>query len=161
MSKSSSYSSSEFLAPSQSIAADCRSECLALLAAYPVALLHQLHGNNRDPDVMHACQESAPELRRLRQCLRHRSSSAAPSKQKKFDKVKQLSEVQHFFEMFSLRLDKKFRVRGGKGKRPPMIPQKIIYQLRNRLELLKDNQVTDPQRLDFFGKNQWSGIQQH
>ncbi|KAM3513511.1 hypothetical protein MY11210_002798 [Beauveria gryllotalpidicola] len=127
-------------------------ECLALLTAYPVALLHQIRGNTCEPAVTKYCQQVAYNLKKLhdgaiiivrsphatRQAMAgHRSGPKQPVR------------VEYFFELFSLHLESEFSQQRRKSAVPSMVPQHVIYQLHNHFENIVDNHCLDHGRAAF------------
>lgn len=126
------------------------SECLALLTAYPVALLQQIRGNTCEPAITRYCQDVARALHRLRNgddsiiagpfywdhsWIGSRSGSG-----------NQFATVEYFFEVFSLRLQMEFSRQAMRTKTPSLASQHIIYSLRNHFENLVDLGHLDDRR---------------
>lgn len=125
------------------------SECLALLTAYPVALLHQVKGNTFEPAVTRYCQEVARNLQQLRTgrtnadlwlFYNDRDIPTGMSGHSRY------VPVERFFELFSLQLEKEFSQKVVKTGQPSLVPQYIIYNLRNHFENIVDMNLLDDRR---------------
>lgn len=125
------------------------SQCLALLTAFPVALLHQVRGNTCEPAVTKYCHEVARELKRLRSGETDMGWTPFRTNQTAMAGGhchKQYRKVEHFFELFSLQLETEFSQRHVRTCLPSMVPQYIIYNLRNHFENIVDAGNLDLQR---------------
>ncbi|KAM3456318.1 hypothetical protein NHJ6243_008237 [Beauveria neobassiana] len=118
------------------------SECLALLTAYPVALLHKVRGNCHEPAVTRYCQQIASNLKALRdgeiviaRPPNETSWRGGPGQPDRFE---------FFFELFSLHLEEEFSDYWRKSTLPSMMPEHIICQLRDHFENLIDSHRLDP-----------------
>ncbi|KAM0429691.1 hypothetical protein ACHAPT_006297 [Fusarium lateritium] len=114
--------------------------CLALLAVYPVCLLHQLRGNTYDPCVVARCNRAAKRLQQLHpleeddpESERATSTSTSTTSQEGTR-----NEMEHFFVTLSLQLEYEFCTSLSRSKVPSMAPQRIMYHLRNHLDNVAD-----------------------
>lgn len=127
-------------------------ECLALTVAYPVALLQQMRDNTCEPAITKYCHEAAAALRHLR--LGGNADDRPYSRPKPWsDDPPKLVPVEHFFEIFSLQLEKEFRKQPMRTKIPSMGPQHIIYCIRNHFENLIDGANLDERRAPIIREN--------
>lgn len=110
-----------------------RSECLALLTAYPVALLEQMRGNMCEPAIARYCHDVSRALKRLRagddgvvagHLYRREPWVGSGSGHPRFVTVE-------YFEIFSLQLQLEFSRQSMRTKVPSMTLQHILYNLRN------------------------------
>ncbi|KJZ77230.1 hypothetical protein HIM_03551 [Hirsutella minnesotensis 3608] len=131
-------------------------ECLALLTAYPVALLEQMRGNTCEPAISKYCQDVALTLKRLRR------GENGPIKSQSYESgywsqgqqgVQQFATVEHFFEIFSLQLHLEYSKQTMRTKGPSLSTQHIIYTLRNHFENLVDLRNVDDRRTPIIREN--------
>ncbi|ODA79057.1 hypothetical protein RJ55_04648 [Drechmeria coniospora] len=120
-------------------------ECLALLTAYPVALLAQIRGNTCEPAVTRYCRDISHALMRLRRgddpvlSAPFERSEAWESRG-----FREFAAVEYFFEIFSMQLQLEFRRRSMRMNVPPSLTtQHVIYNLRNHFENLVDKGKVD------------------
>jgi hypothetical protein len=124
------------------------SECLALVVAFPVALLQEIEHNTWEPDITRHCQEAALALQQLREGATqldeldiHRRVFNTES-----NYIPDLVPVAYFFEIFSLQLEKEYRTQLTKTEIPSMASHHIIYNIRNHFENLVDQGNLDERR---------------
>lgn len=116
------------------------SECLTLIAAYPVCVIEQIRGNACEPAVTRYCQQAAQALQRLRnggdifpgaagwKCMGSVSSNDRHN----------FADVEYFFEIFSLQLQIEFRRQKMKTRAPALASLHIIHNLRSHFENIVD-----------------------
>ncbi|QUC16620.1 uncharacterized protein UV8b_00861 [Ustilaginoidea virens] len=128
-------------------------ECLALLTAFPVALLYQMRGNSCEPAITRYCQDVAKELQRLRKGenpIVYRQDPWACRARRKHN---QFENVEYFFEVFSLHLQNEFSKQRMRVKTLSMTSQHIIYNLRNNFENMVDLGNFDDRRTPIVREN--------
>ncbi|KAK0392002.1 hypothetical protein NLU13_1500 [Sarocladium strictum] len=117
-------------------------ECLALLAAYPVALAQKLKGNTCEPDVTRYCQETAIALYHMRDkhelATSIERSNAQNCSHSDHSNHGEMSKVDCFFEVFSLHLEMEYQRHHTKTRMPSLGPEHIMYNLRNHFENIVD-----------------------
>ncbi|PHH70688.1 hypothetical protein CDD82_6972 [Ophiocordyceps australis] len=115
-------------------------ECLALLTAYPVALLEQLRMNTCEPAIASYCQETARALKQLKDG----DDSIVGGHFYRTDQVTgtvshhPLVTVEYFFEMFSLHLSQEYSRQKMRTTVPAMTTQRILFTLRDHFENFVD-----------------------
>ncbi|KAF7560798.1 hypothetical protein G7046_g3352 [Stylonectria norvegica] len=116
-------------------------ECLALLTVFPVAMVHQINRNPHEIDAPTLCAEAAESLLNLK------VASMSP-----FEKSSRF-ENDHFFQLFSLKMEKEL-VRTHKCSNVrSRAPQRILYSMRNHIENMVDSNIIDVQRAPFIRKS--------
>ncbi|RGP65772.1 hypothetical protein FSPOR_7033 [Fusarium sporotrichioides] len=132
-------------------------KCLALLAAYPVCILHQGLDNTRYADVDNRCEEAALRLTKMypitqHDCLSQPSSQLGLVSQPPMEKNVDIEQT-HFFESFSLEMEMEFRTSCSKNKPPSLAAQKVITKIRMILEDLIDDDQLDAFRSPIVREN--------
>ncbi|KAM4064504.1 hypothetical protein HRG_005131 [Hirsutella rhossiliensis] len=131
-------------------------ECLALLTAYPVALLEQIRGNTCEPAITRYCQDVARALKQLRsgqdsnlasQCYESKPWARTNRGHHQF------ATVEYFFEIFSLQLQLEYSRQTMRTKAASLTSQHIIFNLRNHFENLVDLRNVDDRRTPIIREN--------
>ncbi|EEU42119.1 uncharacterized protein NECHADRAFT_86045 [Fusarium vanettenii 77-13-4] len=114
--------------------------CLALITAYPVCVLHRLCGNTLDPCVVARCNRAAKRLQRLRPIEKDdpETESTISTSSVTFQEYTR-NEKKHFFEMLSLQLEREFRTSFSQPKLPSMASHRVLFNLRNHIDDLSDS----------------------
>ncbi|PHH84515.1 hypothetical protein CDD83_1824 [Cordyceps sp. RAO-2017] len=132
-------------------------ECLALLTAFPIALLEDARGNTCEPAVTRYCRDVAKTLKRLRSgddaIVTGPVSSCESSSMAGGQNRPRYVTVDYFFELFSLQLLLEFRRQGLRVKLPSIAPQHILYKLRNHFENMVDSRNIDDRRTPIIREN--------
>ncbi|POR31561.1 Uncharacterized protein TPAR_08246 [Tolypocladium paradoxum] len=131
-------------------------ECLALLTAYPVALLEQMRGNTCEPAITRYCQDTSRALKRLRDG----DDSVVASQFYRSEPWvirgrghHQFATIECFFEVFALQLQLEFTRQTMRTKGPSMTSQHLIYNLRNHFENFVDLGNLDDRRTPIIREN--------
>ncbi|PHH63189.1 hypothetical protein CDD81_6240 [Ophiocordyceps australis] len=131
-------------------------ECLALLTAYPVALLEQLRMNTCEPAIASYCQEAARALKQLKDG----DDSIVGGHFYRTDQVtgtmtshRPLVTVEYFFEVFSLHLSQEYSRQKMRTTVPAMTTQRILYTLRDHFENFVDLGNLDDRRTPIIREN--------
>ncbi|EGX97083.1 hypothetical protein CCM_01742 [Cordyceps militaris CM01] len=124
-------------------------ECLALLVAYPVALIHQVKGNRCNPAVRQYCQQAAYRIKQFHNGSKPVPGSPCTISEDNDGPLYGVIRVEHYFELWSLNLEKEFTDQYTRQGPPSMSPQHILYTLRNHFENMIDNRCLDPVRASF------------
>ncbi|KAI9155095.1 hypothetical protein HJFPF1_07663 [Paramyrothecium foliicola] len=107
-----------------------------------------------EPAVTKYCQEVARTLKRLRADAGAQFESSVQSGCFRETRGRQhFAQVDYFFEVFSLQLQKEFERRPMKTNAPPLISHYILYNLRNHFENLVELGNLDDRRTPIVREN--------